>query len=191
MAESQDVIPIKDSDVLAPVDLREALPRFQSAWNKTRDALFDLLELIAEYKDRPKFEALCEELERKGIIKRSVMSMLETIAANPVLMRPDYRKQMPSSYNTLWLLTSVDEKVLARKIERKEIEPNLTVEDARAIKLAAGPKSTGPRKPLPKLIAAIRMSAAGAKRNRDDINRHLRAIERLGATVAYSDVLAE
>lgn len=192
MADLQAVVQPSSVEILSPIDLKEAIPKFQSAWNKTREALFQLLELIAEYKDRPKFDALCEELERKSIIKRSVMSMLEKIAGNPILMRPDYREQMPSSYNTLWILTAVDEKTLTRKIERKEIDPNLTVEDARAIKSAIGSKNKAvATKPKLDLIAAIRMSPTVAKRNRTAINRHLRAIERLGASVKYSDILEE
>ena len=60
---AQEITVSEIDGVGAPIDIREALPRFEKAWNKTRDALFEMLELIRQYQDRPGFDRFCEELE--------------------------------------------------------------------------------------------------------------------------------
>lgn len=115
----------------AQIDVAAAIPLFAQAWHKTVSALFEMLELIQQHQNRPGFERLCEALDREGIIKRSVMSMLQKVIANPVLMSPEHRELMPPSYNTLWTLTALKEDVLETKIASKELTPFLTLETAR------------------------------------------------------------
>jgi hypothetical protein len=72
----------------SPIDIEATVPLFERAWHSTIKAMFDMLELIQTHQNRPGFEKLCEALDNGNIIKRSVMSMLRSIIANPVLMEP-------------------------------------------------------------------------------------------------------
>ena len=187
---TQDVVLRNTEAVQSPIDIKEALPRFQAVWNRTRDALFDMLELIQAYQDRPGFDAFCDELEKRGIIRRSVMSMLIKIASNPLLMRQEYRPLLPSSYNTLWVLTSVEEKTLAKKLQSNEIGQDITVEEARALKAASSTSKTAKQasKTLP-VIATIRLSENATKKHKAKLIKLLNSIEALGATISRSSAL--
>lgn len=186
---AQDLVVARGSDVQTPIDFKEALPRFQLAWTRTKEALFELLELIQSYQDRPGFEAFCEELEKHGIIKRSVMSMLTKIANSPVLMREEYRPLLPASYNTLWVLTAVEEKLLSKKLQSQQIGQDLTVEEARALKAIGTSKSLKPTAKSAPVIATIRLSDNAAKKHKSKLSRLLNSIESLGATVSRSSIL--
>lgn len=178
-----------DEAVGAPIDPKEALPRFERAWNRTRDALFEMLELIQEYQDRPGFDRFCEDLENRGIIRRSVMSMLTKISNSPILMKEEYRPLLPTSYNTLWVLTSVEEKLLDKKIRSNEISQDLTVEEARALKAAAVAKRSKPPSKTISVIATIRLSENATKKHKAKLSKLLDSIEALGASVSRSAIL--
>ena len=186
---TQEVVVQNTDAVNSPIDIKEALPRFQAAWNRTRDALFDMLELIQTYQDRPGFDAFCDELEKRGIIRRSVMSMLTKISNSPLLMRPEYRPLLPSSYNTLWVLSSVEEKVLAKKLQSNEIGQDLTVEEARALKAGIPSKTKKQAVSSLPVIATIRLSDNATKKHKVKLAKLLNGIEALGATVNRSPML--
>jgi len=146
--------------------------------------MFDMLELIQAHQNRPGFERLCDKLEEEGIIKRSVMSMLRTIIANPVLMAPKNRPVLPPSYNTLWTLTQLQEKVLEEKIAKKELSPNLTLEVARTWKreLSKSKRRTD-RKNTPVYATLKIESASKLKANSVKIQKCLEQLQRLGIVV--------
>lgn len=187
---AQEILAGEADGSYAAIDIKEALPLFQKAWNKTKEALFEMLELIQKYQDRPGFDAFCGELESRGVIKRSVMSMLTKIASNPLLMKEEYRPRLPSSYNTLWVLTSVEEKTLAKKLQSNEIRQDTTVEEARALKAAATASKTAKQasKTLP-IIATIRLSNNATKKHKANLTKLLNSIEALGAIISRSSTL--
>ena len=118
------------------------------------------------------------------------MSMLTKISNSPLLMKEEYRPLLPTSYNTLWVLTTVEEKVLAKKLQTNEIRQDLTVEEARALKAKATSKTSKSNvERVPPVIATIRLSNTAAKKHKAKLTKLLDSIEALGATVSRSSIL--
>ena len=167
-----------------PIDVDATVPLFAKAWHSTINVMFAMLELIQTHQNRPGFEKLCETLDKDNIIKRSVMSMLRSIIANPVLMAPENRQMLPPSYNTLWTLTQLQEDVLEDKIAKKELSPNLTLEAARTWKR----ELTIPKKKVSKRLAPVYAtlkveSASKLKVNSLKIQKCLEQLKKLGILV--------
>ena len=170
-----------------PIDVGATIPLFEQAWHATVNAMFDMLDLIQKHQNRPGFEKLCEKLQEHGIIKRSVMSMLRSIIANPVLMAPENRQMLPPSYNTLWTLTQLQEDVLEDKIANKELSPNLTLEAARSWRRElSAPKSSASRKAAP-VYGFLRVrSLSKLKANSEKIQKCLAQLDALGIEVVIN-----
>ena len=171
-----------------PIDVAETIPLFANAWHSTIKAMFVMLELIQTHQNRPGFEKLCEALDKNNILKRSVMSMLRSIIANPVLMAPANRQLLPPSYNTLWTLTQIQEKVLEEKIAKKEISPNLRLEQARAWRreLSAPKKRAGKR--VAPVYATLKVeSSSKLKINATKIRKCLDQLQSFGITVVLKN----
>jgi hypothetical protein len=171
----------------SPIDIDASCQEFKRAWYATVNSLFTMLELIRSHQSRPGYEKLRDALEGKGIIKRSVMSMLETIIANPVLMEPKHRAQLPPSYNTLWTLTGIKERVLEEKIAKKELTPEVTLEQARRWKRESGkPRSNRGRKAAP-IYASLKVeSLPKLKINAAKIQKCMDQLQKLGIIVVMS-----
>ena len=167
-----------------PIDIGATIPLFEQAWHATVNALFDMLDLIQKHQNRPGFEKLCEKLQEHGIIKRSVMSMLRSIIANPVLMAPENRQMLPPSYNTLWTLTQLQEDVLEDKIAKKELSPNLTLETARTWKRELSIPKKKVSKRLAPVYAILKVeSTSKLKVNSVKIQKCLEQLKKLGMLV--------
>ena len=168
----------------SPIDIEATVPLFERAWHSTIKAMFDMLELIQTHQNRPGFEKLCEALDNGNIIKRSVMSMLRSIIANPVLMEPKNRQLLPPSYNTLWTLTQIQEKVLEEKIVKKELSPNLTLEAARTWRRELSIPKKKVSKRLAPVYATLKVeSMSKLKVNSVKIQKCLEQLKKLGILV--------
>jgi transcriptional regulator len=170
--------------ILEKIVIEEAIPKFEAAWHKTVDALFEMIELIEDYRSRPGFELLRQELHDRGIIKESVMSMLHTIASNKLLLDSNNRKYLPPAYNTLYSLAKIDAKVLQKKFSKGEITPDLKLEQARqwSSQYSAKKKLKKTTNSL-QVIASISMTLSSATKQKRKILQLLKQIETLGATV--------
>lgn len=166
------------------IDIPAAVQEFKIAWYKTRDALFGMLDLILQYRDRAGYQRLREELEEQGIIKRSVMSMLETITNNQVLMNPAYRALLPVAYNTLWALTRLEEEELQLKIETGVVNPNLKLEEAKALRRPQAQVVVDAKTPaVEEVIMTVRMKPGLVNRHRSQLDKLVADLENLGGSV--------
>lgn len=174
-----------DIVVFEKIDLDEAIPKFEAAWHKTVDALFEMIQLIEHYRSRPGFETLRQELHDRGIIKDSVMSMLHTIASNKILLDTNNRKFLPPAYNTLYSLAKIDSKILEKKLSKGEITPDLKLEQARqwSSQFSAKKKVKKSTGESVQVIASISMTVSSATKQKRKITQLLKEIETLGATV--------
>lgn len=168
----------------SPIDIQATLPEFAKAWHDTVTSLFRMLELIQKHQNRPGFERLCDALDDRGIIKRSVMSMLRRITSNPVLMASEHRGLLPPSYNTLWTLTGLKEEVLEAKIAKKELTAATTLETARQWKRdLSAPKGRRKGK-VRALYATLKVdNVPRVKANSTKIQKCLDQIGKLGLVV--------
>lgn len=171
---------------LSDEDIQAAIPRFRQAWHKTVEGLFEMIELVKEYSERSGYQRLAEELEKEGIIKRSVLEMLKRISDNSVLMKKENRPFLPPAYNTLHVLCQIEEKVLEAKLKKKEIFSGLTLEKAR---LWRSDKKTEAKKSTTIAIASVRMTANQYRTKKQAILKLLNGLEKLGAKVTLSKSL--
>jgi hypothetical protein len=112
------------------------------------------------------------------------MSMLRSIIANPVLMEPKNRQLLPPSYNTLWTLTQIQEKVLEEKIAKKELSPNLTLEAARTWRRELSIPKKKVSKRLAPVYATLKVeSTSKLKVNSIKIQKCLEQLKKLGILV--------
>lgn len=171
-----------------PIDIDATLPEFAKAWHDTVSSLFKMLDLIQKHQNRPGFEKLCDALDEQSIIKRSVMSMLQRIIANPVLMAPKHRALLPPSYNTLWTLTGLSEDILETKIAKKELTPELTLDAARKWKRELSiPKNRTQKKVMP-LYATLKVeSTSKLKANAGKIKSCLDQLQKLGIVIVLKN----
>lgn len=77
-------------------------------WRTTIDAMFNIVELIRKVTGKKGFRELQEELENRGIMKRSVFVMFKSIAENH-LITMNIRDKLPASYNTLYHVAKIED----------------------------------------------------------------------------------
>jgi hypothetical protein len=166
-----------------PIDVDATVPLFAQTWHKTVSAMFETLELIQKHERRPGFVKLCDALEEQGIIKRSVMSMLQRVIASPLLMAPEHRDKLPSSYNTLWTLATYPEDALEARLLNNEVTPALTLEVARQWKSET---QTSPKKAVLLFGRLVIKDEEIVKSNAGKIDLYLGKLKELGLDVVVS-----
>jgi hypothetical protein len=118
-------------DVVSSVEVEHAVKEIGESWNKAVQSIIDTAVLVHQYKNSKHWKDIKEQLIERNIMKNSVMSMMTGIAENGLLTSPDNIPLLPPCYNTLYLLTKLDEDVLQDKFRSGDVHPGLKVEDAR------------------------------------------------------------
>lgn len=113
------------------VPTNRAVTNISTAWHKTIDALFETANLLYTYSQQANWREIKEQLQTDGVMGASVISMMLGIARDPRLQKPAIKRLLPPSYNTLYLLTKLDDDVIDAKIKDEVLTPSLTVEDVR------------------------------------------------------------
>lgn len=117
--------------------------KIESAWQKSVASVIEVGKLIKEAKNE--LGVSYSLLETELPFSSTVASFLVKIAEHPVLSNPAYFAKLPNSYNTLYHLTSVDNKQLVQQIEAGKITPNYTLTSAKILRDQA-PKSSSNKK---------------------------------------------
>ena len=95
-----------------------------SAWNKAAMSIIEVGRQLNEaHKNLTKieFRRLRRELEDLRIMSKSTITKLKKIANNVVLTREENQKYLPPSYETLYLLSRIDENDLSEAFENQLI----------------------------------------------------------------------
>ena len=116
----------------------EAVSHITVAWNKTVEALLETSSLLVSYSQQGNWRSIKLELESRGIMGSSVISMMLGIGNNVYLRNPEVKMLLPPSYGALYQLSKLDDDVIDVKIKNAELSPALTVEQARAWARPAG-----------------------------------------------------
>ena len=128
-------------------DLTEWQSRIASAWQKSVASVIEVGTLIRQAKKE--LGISYHLLEAELPFSSTVAAFLVKIAENPVLSNPSYHARLPNSYNTLYHLTSVDPKTLAKQIEAGEITPNYSLSSAKNLR-SRSPKPSAKSVTAPK-----------------------------------------
>ncbi len=113
------------------VPTKRAVTNIAGAWNKTIDALLETANLLYTYSQQANWKEIKEQLQLDGVMGASVISMMLGIGRDPRLQKPSLKKLLPPSYNTLYLLTKLDDDVIDAKVKEEVLTPALTVQDVR------------------------------------------------------------
>lgn len=113
------------------VPAKRAVTNISAAWHKTIDALFETANLLYTYSQQANWREIKEQLQVDGVMGASVISMMLGIARDPRLQKPAVKRLLPPSYNTLYLLSKLDDDVIDAKIKDEALMPSLTVEEVR------------------------------------------------------------
>ena len=95
-----------------------------SAWNKAAMSIIEVGRQLNEAQNdlnKIEFRQLKRELEDQRIMSNSTITKLRMIANNVVLTREENQKYLPPSYETLYLLTRVEDDELEKAFVNQQI----------------------------------------------------------------------
>ena len=154
--------------------------------------MFNIVELIRKVTNKKGFKALQEELENRGIMKRSVFAMFKSIAENP-LIQANIKDKLPPSYNTLYYVARIeDQDVFESAIKGGRISPLSTLEDMKKFSNeykngeSKKYKSYTPKQPTVNL-ASIKVEPANFKKHKIQILHLLQELQGLGLIIKFSE----
>ena len=133
--------------------------RIEAAWGKTIENFVNLGRLLNQAK--AELGGNYKELEKRLSIDSSLISIFTRIAHHPVLSDPVNYPRLPSRYNTLYQLSQLENQVVEDKINSGEINPKLTVNEARLMRKQIEPQSSNSAKEKPVInydVGKIRIS---------------------------------
>lgn len=103
----------------------------KSAWAKTVGSVVEVGNLISQAKEE--LGASFRELEGRLPFNSSTAAYFIKIAEHPVLSNQDYWPKLPSSYNTLYALSALNEAQLIAFIGSGRVTPETTLGAAKAL----------------------------------------------------------
>ena len=95
-----------------------------SAWNKAAMSIIEVGRQLNEAQNdlsKIEFRQLKRELEDQRIMSSSTITKLKMIANNVVLTKEENQKYLPPSYETLYLLSRIEENELSEAFENQLI----------------------------------------------------------------------
>jgi hypothetical protein len=170
------------------IDIDQACVLIGQAWHTTIDSLLNVVLLIRGYMDKKGFKTLELELEKRGLMKRSVFSMFKTIAKNE-LINTDIKHLLPPAYNSLWYLSKIEDKNVfmdTLKDSGRDTKLEVAKQSYNAYK-NQGKEKYQSFKPTPKVItlASLKMARTEVRKNKTEILSLLEKLQGLGVTVNF------
>ena len=125
-------VTVKDEGANPEPRLEHFRSRIEVALRKSVEGIVEAGRSLTEAKEE--LGVSYTDLVDKLPISSSTATYLTKIAAHPVLSNPDYWAKLPSSYNTLYQLASIDESTLIEHIESGRVTPETTLFEAKALR---------------------------------------------------------
>ncbi len=170
------------------IDIDAACEAIGHEWKTTINAMFNIVELIRKVDGKKGFRELQEELENRGIMKRSVFVMFKSIAENQ-LIQANIKDKLPSSYNTLYYVAKIDDvEVFESALKEGIIASDSKLEDIKSFvaQLHRGESEVyDSYKPKPPKInlASIKVDPTDFKKHKTQILHLLQELQGLGLVV--------
>ena len=117
--------------VTVTVTTSRAVTEIGKAWHKTIDALLETATLLHSYSQQANWREIKERLQVDGLMGASVVSMMLSIGRDRRLQKPAVKKLLPPSYNTLYLLSKLNDDVIDAKVKEEALTPALTLQEVR------------------------------------------------------------
>lgn len=158
-------------------------------WRTTINAMFNIVELIRKVDGKKGFRELQEELEKRGIMKRSVFVMFKSIAENH-LIQSNLKDKLPPSYNALYYVAKIDDvEIFQTAIKDGTISADSKLEDIKSFVAQLYKSQNDDYKSYTKNkiktmnLASIRVSQADFKKNKTQILDILQKLKELGLII--------
>jgi len=168
------------------INIDEACLLIGQAWHTTIDSLLSVVILIRGYMDKKGFRTLEVELEKRGLMKRSVFSMFKTIARNE-LINHDVKDLLPPAYNSLYYFSKIqDPKIFMEELKKEGRDT--TLESARSAWNNYKNKDKEilqKSRPASKMITlgSLKMAKSEVRKNKTEIMSLLEQLRVLGVTI--------
>jgi N6-adenosine-specific RNA methylase IME4 len=137
--------------------------RIVAAWNKSREAIFEVGRLLIEAKDalpHGSFEAMVESELPFG---SRTAQMLMRISTDERLTKANHGSALPASWRTLAQLTTLDDVTLERGFSEGIIKPDMQRKDVVALKRVENRVGTQPSKETGKVADLHALAGSGRK----------------------------
>lgn len=168
------------------IDIDDACNQIGQAWHTTIDSLLTVVLLIRGYMDKKGFKVLELELEKRGLMKRSVFSMFKSIAKNE-LINHDIKHLLPPAYNSLYYFSKIEDPDIFMEELKKEGRDTKVETAKQAFNnfKNKGKEKYQSFKPTSKNItlASLKMVRTELKKNKTEIMSLLEQLRGLGVTV--------
>jgi len=168
------------------IDIDDACNQIGQAWHTTIDSLLTVVLLIRGYMDKKGFKVLELELEKRGLMKRSVFSMFKSIAKNE-LINTDIKHLLPPAYNSLYYFSKIeDPDIFMEELKKEGRDTKVeTAKQAFTNFKNRGKEKYQSFKPPSKIItlASLKMVKTEVKKNKTEILSLLEKLRSLGVTV--------
>jgi hypothetical protein len=123
--------------------INEWKSKISEAWQRSVGSIIEVGKLIKSAKEELGISYTLLETELP--FSTTVAAYLVKISDNPVLSNPQYYSKLPSAYNTLYHLTSVDDDTLIEQLNNGIITPDFGLSHAKQLR-EISPKTTASSK---------------------------------------------
>lgn len=137
---------------LIPKNTETAIQDIHTSWNKTVESLLETAKMLINYQQRPDWFQIKDELASRNIMKSEVLSMMTSIGRNSLLNDKQYLNQLPSSYNSLYHLSKMEDAKLKDALDNHTVTKAIRLEDVRKLAESNKTKSKAPDFVIKKLI---------------------------------------
>ena len=184
LALSKNVVIDNDSRMIFDkplVDVNTAISEITSSWRKTAEQIINTCLLLQEYKQAGNWRQIEKTLLDKKLIPIVTLKQLLAISNNLTLMDKRYVLQLPSTLDTIYKASQIEEAALKEAFDKKRIQPHLSTKEFKALTANLPRRNVGwdRRKEAEKKASSVTISLTvelpviGHKKTANEILKHL------------------
>lgn len=112
-------------------DVEQVIKKITNAWNKAAEYIIEVSVMLNELQsgDKKMWSEVRDTLIERKVMSRTTISNLISIGKNNLLT--SNVEKLPPAYNTLWVLSTLEDRDLKSKLKDGLITPELRLEDVR------------------------------------------------------------
>lgn len=121
----------KRSNTNVSVEVEQVIKKITNAWNKAAEYIIEVSMMLNDLQngDKKTWSQVRDTLIERKIMSRTTISNLISVGKNKLLT--SNVEKLPPAYNTLWVLSTLEDQELKSKLKEGLITPELRLEDVR------------------------------------------------------------
>lgn len=121
----------KRSNTNVSVEVEQLIKKITNAWNKAAEYIIEVSVMLNDLQngDKKTWSQVRDTLIERKIMSRTTISNLISVGKNKLLT--SNVEKLPPAYNTLWVLSTLEDQELKSKLKEGLITPELRLEDVR------------------------------------------------------------